>query len=72
MMPYSITTVSLFFFFSSLLALSFGMWLLNRKGISGSGYLAIGEFIAGWWAFCGGMEVASQTLGLKILWSQLS
>ncbi len=71
-MPYSITTVSLFFFFSSLLALSFGMWLLNRKGISGSGYLAIGEFIAGWWAFCGGMEVASQTLGLKILWSQLS
>ncbi len=72
MMPYSITTVSLFFFFSSLLAFSFGLWLLNRKGISGSGYLAIGEFIAGWWAFCGGMEVASQTLGLKILWSQLS
>ena len=70
-MNYQLTAVSYLFFFSTILSMAFGIWLLYKKFGYGANYLAYGQIIVSVWAFAGGMEVTSLSLDLKIFWSKV-
>ena len=71
-MAYNFSSISYLFFIASILSLTFGFWILYKRFGLGTNYLAIGQIIVAFWAFAGGMEVASISLELKILWSKIS